>query len=752
MNVNHLRHAAALTFLVFAIAACGGGGGGGGSGSGGPGGGGNSGNSAPRLTGPVAFEFFENAPVQFQVAANDPDGDTVTVQLAQAGDGAFFSYNAGSINSSAPFNFEAPQDANGDNVYELSLTLSDGKTSVAQQITVTITNADDLPTCSLGVRAEFPENRTGLAFTFDGNDEDGPGSYSELLISPRPIQQNLPNSAYSALRLDQTSGEVFVDVPLDSEDFEPGVAIFLQTSYLQGGQLASCTAEITITDVPSIVTSGIKLNVPASAVENAGDLDADGFDELWLPAPRSIDVRQTEASGHLIYGRVFAGAITATGAAELSLSGLSPSDTIRIYTTEIEDVPTELNGGGDTLIARFVADLDGDSLPELLIGQRVNGIEINAADPGRGPAAYLLWGSTLRDNTSGQINLGSLAASDGIVIRLASGSQRRFLDMTSADFDGDGLPEIVIGQPEPFRVGNNSFVQTQIIFGPDLLAARASGQLDLTDHPGVASFFGSTSEVSGRQVVSIGDITGDGRPDLVVSASQSDLLAVLPGQAISDAPRGVRSSFWQNALYISGTRGGILNRRPLDINGDAIPDILFTAVSGSLPGASLVRGALVRSQFPMPAGQSLTISDASSFTRFVSEAFNRDTQSLTSLGDLNGDGRDEIAIGGWRNNTIVESRVFVIMGDAASAASGGTLDMTELSAGQGIELTPARLRDVIDRSVTSFADINGDGAAELVILVLNRGQVYILLSSDIRAAVMAGNTALDLGIRFEFEP
>lgn len=711
-------------------------------------------NAPPVLSVLPNLTFPENAPVSFPVRATDADDDPTTITLQPTGDGAFFSYNAelGYIISRQSFNFEAPEDADTDNVYELTVTVSDGKATVSHLILVAITDVDDPPTCSYDVEVEFPENETGLVYTFDGADEDGPGTYSELLFSARPFLSSLPASVSGALRLNQATGEFFIDAPLDAEDFEPGVVIFLQTSYRQAGQLASCSARITIAEKPNIVTSGIKLNGPVSATENAGDLNGDGFDELWLQGRRSNDAIQSDVSGHLVFGRALADAVAATGAAELNLSTLGSSQAVRIFTSNVENVPAHLNGGGETLVARYVADLDGDGLPELLLGQRANGVETNFQSAGRIPAAYLVWGKTLRANTSGMIDLQSMRAEDGIVIRLAVGSKRRSLDVTSADFDGDGLPDIVIGQPEPIQDGNISYVQTQIVFGPTLLAARSAGRLDLTNHPEVVSFYGASNQPSGHVVVSPGDVDGDGLDDVFIG-TQSTGVAFLPGRAIADAPRGVRQSFWSSALFIALNRGGDLARQLPDIDGDGIPDLLATAVGDFLtPNASLVLGSVLRAALPMPAGVSTTIDSAGSFTRFNSVGFNRNLPSLTGLGDLDGDGRDEIAAGGWSDNEGNLRRVFVVMGSTANSVLGASLDMNSMTSGQGVEITPWRTRDTINRSITAISDIDGDGIRELVLVELTRGQAYILLGSEILSSVSSGRTVLDLGMKFEFEP
>ncbi len=144
-NVRRLGVGLAASCLVLALAGCGGGGGGSSSGGGsGPGGGGTPppSNRAPVFTSATSASVAENtAGVFYTATATDADGDALTYSLAGGADRARFSITgSGGLSFSAPPDFEAPADANRDNVYQVDLSVSDGKASATQSLSVTVTD------------------------------------------------------------------------------------------------------------------------------------------------------------------------------------------------------------------------------------------------------------------------------------------------------------------------------------------------------------------------------------------------------------------------------------------------------------------------------------------------------------------------------------------------------------------------------------------------------------------------------------
>lgn len=155
MKAQRLGTALAASCLVLAMAGCGGGG----SGDGGTGGGGTPppSNRAPVFTSAASVSVAENTAGVFHTAtATDADGDALSYSLTGGADRSRFSITgSGRLSFSAAPDFEAPADSNGDNVYLVDVSVGDGKTSVVQSLSVTVTDVNEGGTPA-GLIPRFP--------------------------------------------------------------------------------------------------------------------------------------------------------------------------------------------------------------------------------------------------------------------------------------------------------------------------------------------------------------------------------------------------------------------------------------------------------------------------------------------------------------------------------------------------------------------------------------------------------------------
>jgi hypothetical protein len=97
----------------------------------------------------------ENQTVVTVVDATDPENNSLTYSLAGGADASDFTINqtSGILSFATAPDFEAPGDANTDNVYEVSVAVSDGRGgSDTQQISVTVTNMDDTSSFTFSLR------------------------------------------------------------------------------------------------------------------------------------------------------------------------------------------------------------------------------------------------------------------------------------------------------------------------------------------------------------------------------------------------------------------------------------------------------------------------------------------------------------------------------------------------------------------------------------------------------------------------
>ena len=135
-----------ISICIALITSCGGGGGGGSSDSGG--GYGNT-NSPPNITNTNNnVSVQENQTSAFTVSASDPDGDTLTYSISGNDVSQFTISTSGVVEFVNAPDFENPSDANTDNVYEITVTVSDGSLTDTANFMVTVTNdtSDDVTT------------------------------------------------------------------------------------------------------------------------------------------------------------------------------------------------------------------------------------------------------------------------------------------------------------------------------------------------------------------------------------------------------------------------------------------------------------------------------------------------------------------------------------------------------------------------------------------------------------------------------
>lgn len=99
-------------------------------------------NRAPAFTSPATASFAENsAGVAYQAAATDADGNALTFSIAGGADAARFAITAaGALTFVAAPDFEAPADADRNNVYLVQIAVSDGSATVTLDLSVTVTN------------------------------------------------------------------------------------------------------------------------------------------------------------------------------------------------------------------------------------------------------------------------------------------------------------------------------------------------------------------------------------------------------------------------------------------------------------------------------------------------------------------------------------------------------------------------------------------------------------------------------------
>ena len=149
-----------IVFVSVSLAACGGGGGGGS-------------NSAPEITDPGALTLLEGASSVASISASDPDNNSLSFSISSGDDQALFSISSsGVLSFSAAPDFESPSDADSNNIYDLTVQVSDGTLTDTQPISITVTDAFE------GRVVDAPIAGAECFIDLNGNNEQGEGEPS----------------------------------------------------------------------------------------------------------------------------------------------------------------------------------------------------------------------------------------------------------------------------------------------------------------------------------------------------------------------------------------------------------------------------------------------------------------------------------------------------------------------------------------------------------------------------------------------
>jgi len=98
-------------------------------------------NQAPRFTSASAVNVANGQTAAYQATATDPEGAALTFSISGGADRARFAINSqGALTFTSPPDFNAPGDADRNNIYLVQLSVSDGQASATLDLQVTVAN------------------------------------------------------------------------------------------------------------------------------------------------------------------------------------------------------------------------------------------------------------------------------------------------------------------------------------------------------------------------------------------------------------------------------------------------------------------------------------------------------------------------------------------------------------------------------------------------------------------------------------
>lgn len=370
---------------------------------------------------------------------------------------------------------------------------------------------------------------------------------------------------------------------------------------------------------------------------------------------------------------------------------------------------------GVAVATTLLGDLNGDGRADLLLGAFQN--DAGGRDAG---AAYVVFGKA--DGTT--IDLRDVASGSGgfKVVGANPGDRAGRAPAVIGDLNGDGLAELLIGATEDgFGAG-----VINVVFGKADTAA-----VDLADVANGVGGFVIRGEVPlglvGRSVAAIGDWNGDGRPDLLIGApdagaGQAYVVFTPPSAAsidLADVAQGQGGFVLRGEA--NGDSAGIVVAAAGDVNRDGRGDLLVGAPDGD-------RAYVVFGGGTAPPGLAAVGQGIGGFAVLAEAPGQRAGFALAGLGDVNNDGRDDVAVGAYDGGPDGEGRVYVVFG----RDSGAPVDLAAVAGGQGgYAITGEAAGDRAGVYVANVGDLNLDGLADLAIGASrqgtdNAGAVYVV--------------------------
>jgi len=543
-------------------------------------------------------------------------------------------------------------------------------------------------------------------------------------------------------------GDGLDDILVGAPGSDDGGSNAGKTYIILAASLGSTTT-IDLADADHALVGASEDDASGRSVASAGDVDGDGLADVLIGAPYYGSTSYI-GRAHLVLGA--------------SLEGSSSIDlSLADFTFTGED--------GDNQAGWSVAgadDVNGDGLDDLFIGAYGN--DDGGTDAGK---AYLLLSSNSCNTPpeAAEISIDPEDPMEGIDDLLC------LIDTTSTDADGDTVTYTFewdvdgvayTGASSTYETGDtvpaadtfeeevwtctvtpndgtedgSSATTSVTVTEADCFDGWPSADVELADSD--YQLFGEDNDdQSGFAVSDAGDVDGDGLGDLLIGADTSAHAAylVLGASLGPDTEIDLADADYTFAGEDSGDHAGYSLSSAGDVDGDGLDDILIGAWGDDSAGDEAGAAYLILAA-SLGSSSEILLEDADH--KFVGvDEYERAGHAVSSAGDVDGDGLDDILIGATMKNTGGDYAGATYLVLASSLGSDPEFDLDDAD----YTFTGEAEYDFSGHAVSTAGDVDGDDLDDILIGAYGEdsggdegGATYLVL-----AASLGSSTEIDLG-------